>query len=513
MLLQKFRQLGCGNGCNLREDGLLGAAANGAASVLANRRTLVSDRHASSFHEDVPGRNAQLAKALHHVFGEIEGQAPVTIATGGLDGLLHHLHEDGHAHLGKVRSVGPHQGACDVGEAEAHGLLGHEAVVRLTLRVAVFALPLLFAALLRLGRLVLAHAHAAEELHQDLHEPNDVLLAEHALACLADHARGAHGLRLERGEGPLIEVVARRRLGHEADGRLEEGADQIMDGLGVALAGFGRVPRVLRKDLPSSEGPLSHFLRERELEQWQEVLARGRQELGKVIFQGRDQGGHQGERLLHLLEDGGLEAQDLLAHHEQAHVLLVVIVVVVGQALGVHLLWSLRQHGEDAGEKRGDIRLEVALQGRGYSARRLVDVLTCGVVWSKPSLRELNHGVHHLVRIIDKGVLANSIADQGHALKGLAAKHLLVLTCGLRDDLLQHRHDFAVVGHEELLRHLADHGDAGQALLLHRARLPLLEAGEELVHQLVEIRLEHIPVKLLTEAHERGGSIGRHSDI
>mmetsp|Transcript_12031 Transcript_12031/g.32991 ORF Transcript_12031/g.32991 Transcript_12031/m.32991 type:complete len:201 (+) Transcript_12031:1273-1875(+) len=195
-------------------------------------------------------------------------------------------------------------------------------------------------------------------------------------------------------------------------------------------------PGTLNQSFPGLEGFLLQVLGELYLQQGQQVLAGCGQELAEFLLQRLNESPHQTQGLLHLLEHGGLQAQDLSVDHCEAHVRLVVIRVFVGHVARVDLRRSVLQGLEDDGEQCRNVRLEVLPQRLRDHASRVAHRLPLRVVGCKTGLHHLRHHLHDLMSVLCKGLLANSQPHCAYALKRLSTKRAILLTSGIHDDLL-----------------------------------------------------------------------------
>mmetsp|Transcript_67016 Transcript_67016/g.216039 ORF Transcript_67016/g.216039 Transcript_67016/m.216039 type:complete len:877 (+) Transcript_67016:836-3466(+) len=441
----------------------------------------------------------------------------VALAGLGLEEGLRQLHVGRERLLAEVVRVRDHEGAGHVGQGEAHGLLRHEValIVLVLLLIVLQHGHGLAPAVRRLGRLVLGALQAAHDLHDDAGDVLHALLRQDAGPGLADDAGDAHGPGVERAQRGLLDL-ALRGAGHGPHDGLEELGHELLEDAPVEAAGVHGAPRAVRQELPGLEGPLPQVLRELQLQQGQEALAGRRHELAEVLLQGLDKGVHQVQGLLHLLKDAGLQAHDLAVDHGEAHVGLLVVVVVaifIRHVGAVDLYWPVLQDVEDHRQQGWHIGLEVPAQRLRDLAGGVPHGLALRVVRRKAGLDHAHHQLHDLGGVLSEGLLAHHAAHKAHALKGPSAHRSVLLTGGADDDLLQRRHDAGVVRHEELLHDFGRGGHAREAALLQCVGQPRLQSRQQRGDHFAQVGLQVVAVELVAEAGKGVHGLCRHPDV
>mmetsp|Transcript_74137 Transcript_74137/g.173998 ORF Transcript_74137/g.173998 Transcript_74137/m.173998 type:complete len:209 (-) Transcript_74137:1312-1938(-) len=176
------------------------------------------------------------------------------------------------------------------------------------------------------------------------------------------------------------------------------------------------------------------------------------EEFHKFLLQGLHERGDQLQRLPHFIQRRCLQAQKLAVLQHLGK-----LVVVFRNWPGWHLFRLLLQDLQEAREQRRHVGLEILAQHASHPPSGLVHIFPGLVVCFEASLDIMHHDLHDAMRIVQEGVLADSFSEKASTLEGFATETLLMILRRVRNQLLQRRHDFLVVGQEEIRRSLAHH--------------------------------------------------------
>mmetsp|Transcript_946 Transcript_946/g.2666 ORF Transcript_946/g.2666 Transcript_946/m.2666 type:complete len:612 (+) Transcript_946:510-2345(+) len=476
---------------HLGEGRILGGEGHGVAGRLPDVSALMNHILHQLGHEQRPLACHAGLKVCEVVTRQEHGHLPVLHRYGRLDQLLDQRQGDPQQLRHVLFGVVMHECPVDLAARDAQVLL----ILVLVLAGLLLLTGLSSSLVLGLLLLLSAREGGAERVH--CHHPNVLHLVggQDARAGLLQACNNSVSPRLE----PLRIHWARCRHFQRRDDAVQELVDQLREHFALAAVAGRRAELA-----PGLECEVADLLAHREVEDRQQGLRRLRDERSVMLAQLFHERVHAFDGVLEVLHLGSahdhhLHLAILPLHHGQVDL---VVVVQAFPRLGRELLGRKCEFLKDGGKDVRDEGQEVALHREADPLGRLHHVLLDGVVGGQVrGLGRLDHRLHDALCVRLEASRADGLSQQRDAFEGLPQEHaLLGAVQHGRDQLLEDRHQRAVVRGETVLHLARDDRDVGDSLLLD-ADILALQLLAELLHHgrhegLQKLALHRLAVEL-----------------